>query len=140
MGFEKYLSFFYKTIFLSGKTLRRREVFALQQHFCLSFSKNYDGGILQKVKVIHGEDAEYTGRTLYKASESSGDYEYTYTFSGWSSPITNITSNLTVTAVFTKKTTTTGATAIREYLDQHGSGSYHDVTTSSTSNSISTLG
>lgn len=29
MGFEKYLSFFYKTIFLSGKTLRRREVFAL---------------------------------------------------------------------------------------------------------------
>ena len=113
--------------------------FELLNIYTVTF-KNYDGGILQKVKVIHGEDAEYTGRTPYKASESSGDYKYTYTFSGWSSPITNITSNLTVTAVFTKETATTGATAIREHLDQHGSGSYHNVTTSSSSNSNSTLG
>ena len=29
MGFGRYLSFFYRRIFLSGKTLRRRDVFAL---------------------------------------------------------------------------------------------------------------
>ena len=29
MGFGGYLSFFYRRIFLSGKTLRRRDVFAL---------------------------------------------------------------------------------------------------------------
>ena len=29
MGFGRYLSFFYGRIFLSGKTLRRRDVFAL---------------------------------------------------------------------------------------------------------------
>ncbi|MCB9498231.1 MAG: hypothetical protein H6688_02085 [Erysipelotrichaceae bacterium] len=102
--------------------------------------KNYDGTVLQTVKVVHGDDAVYTGSTPYRSSTTSGDYRTTYTFSGWSQSTKNVTSNLTVTAQFTTSTTVTGATAIRNHLDRYGSGSYHNVETNSGYDWNSTLG
>ena len=62
--------------------------------------KNYDGTILQVVRVRKGEDAKYTDLTPYKSGYSSGDYRYYYEFTGWSESIKNIRNNLEVTAQF----------------------------------------
>ena len=91
--------------------------------------KNYNGNVLQEVKVLQGDDAVYTGSTPYKPSSQFGDVITSYTFSGWSPSVTNIRSNLTTTAQFTTKTSYTGQTAIKRYLDANGSGSYHNVYT-----------
>lgn len=113
--------------------------FDLKNIYTVTF-KNYDGSILQTVDVIQGEDAIYTGSTPYKSSYTSGDYKYSYTFYGWSSSIENITNDLSVTAQFTSKTTVIGATAIRNHLDNYGTGSYKNVETSYQSGGTSTLG
>lgn len=102
--------------------------------------QNYNGSVLQTVKVIHGEDALYTGSTPYRSSTTSGDYIYTYTFTGWSSSTKNVTYNLTVTAQYSTTTKVTGATAIRNHLDRYGSGTYHSVETDSDYDWTSTLG
>lgn len=91
--------------------------------------KNYDGTILETKDVIQGDDAVYTGSTPYKPGSRSGDYIYTYTFSGWSSSLKNIQSDKVFTAQFRQSVEVTGATAIREHLDTYGSGSYNNVET-----------
>ncbi len=73
--------------------------FSLLNIYTVTF-KNYNGNVLQEAKVVHGDDAVYTGPTPTKPSTTSGDYTYTYTFSGWSSSIKNIQSDKTVTAQF----------------------------------------
>jgi len=91
--------------------------------------KNYDGSILATVKVESGEDAVYPGSTPYRPSSTSGDYRYTYSFSGWSASLNNITSNLTVTAKYTSSYTVTGKTAVIDHLQSYGSGEYNFVST-----------
>lgn len=103
--------------------------------------QNYDGTVLQIQKVVHGDDCHYTGDTPYRPSSTSGDYQYTYTFSGWSSSTENVTSDKTVTACFASKVKVTGKTAIVQHLDQYGDGGdYHNVMTSTYSTGFSTLG
>ena len=91
--------------------------------------KNYDGSELSTVKVIEGETAVYTGSTPYRSSSTSGDYITKYTFNGWSSSLSNITSNKSVTAQFSSSTQVTGKTEIKQYLNNYGSGEYHLVST-----------
>lgn len=59
--------------------------------------KNHDGTTLQTVEVNSGSTPSYTGSTPTKASTA----EYSYTFSGWSPSLGNITANTTYTAQFT---------------------------------------
>lgn len=113
--------------------------FDLLNFYTVTF-KNYDGSTLQAVKVLHGEDATYTGSTPYRPSTTSGDYKYTYTFSGWSQSTKNVTSDLSVIAQYSTSTKVTGATAIRNHLDEYGTGSYNNVETSYSSGGTSTLG
>lgn len=63
--------------------------------------KNYDGTILQTKDVVHGDSVKYTGSTPTRASSQSGNYKYTYTFSGWDRSLNNVTSSFTTTAKFT---------------------------------------
>ena len=91
--------------------------------------KNYDGTVLETKDVVQGDDAVYTGSTPYKPGSRSGDYIYSYIFSGWSSSLTNIQSDKVFTAQFRQNVEVTGATAIREHLDTYGSGSYNNVET-----------
>ena len=102
--------------------------------------ENYNGNVLQTQRVIHGEDASYTGSTPYRPSSTSGDYSYTYTFSGWSSSLKNITCDKTVTACFNSTVKVSGKTAIIEHLNENGSGSYHSVVTATYDSTFSTLG
>lgn len=102
--------------------------FKLLNLYTVTF-KNYNGSILQEVKVAEGDTAVYTGNTPYRSSTTSGDYITSYTFSGWDSSLENITSNKVITAQFSSHTTVTGQTAIKQHLDNYGSGSYHNVST-----------
>ena len=59
--------------------------------------KNYNGTVLQTVKVKRGTAPKYTGATPTRAA----DAQYTYTFKGWSPTVGVITTNTTYTAQFT---------------------------------------
>ena len=59
---------------------------------------NHDGTVLQNTKVAYGETPEYTGETPTKAATA----QYTYTFSGWSPEIAQVTGDVTYTATYTK--------------------------------------
>lgn len=96
--------------------------------------KNYDDNVLQTVKVVEGDTAVYTNGKPSKPDTSSGDYVTSYTFSGWSSSIENVHSDLTVTAQYTSTTKVTGQTAIKQHLNTYGTGTYHKVTTGPDSN------
>ncbi len=58
--------------------------------------QNWDGSLLQSVGVLKGETATYTGTTPTRAYDES----YHYSFKGWDQSLSNITSNLTVTAQY----------------------------------------
>lgn len=90
---------------------------------------NHDGTVLKTEKVPKGSDVEYYGTNPYKPSYQSGDYIYSYTFSGWSSSLNNITTDITVQAQFNSSVKVTGKTAIKQHLDSYGSGSYNEVDT-----------
>lgn len=102
--------------------------FELLNIYTVTF-KNYDGSVLQKQEVVHGEDAVYTGTTPHKPSTQSGDYTYSYSFSGWSSSLKNIQKDSIFTAQFKEDVKVTGATEIKQHLNTYGSGSYHNVET-----------
>ena len=59
---------------------------------------NYNNALLKEVSVKEGETAVYDGATPTRVEEDG----YIYTFDGWDQPITNITSNLTVKATYSK--------------------------------------
>ena len=102
--------------------------FQLVNQYKVTF-QNYNGSKLYEAKVAEGDTAIYNGPTPTKSSTQSGDYITTYTFSGWSPSITNVRSSFTTTAQFSSRTTATGKTAIINYLNSNGSGTYHNVST-----------
>ena len=59
---------------------------------------NHDGSVLYIDYVSSGGTAEYLGSTPYKEA----DGEYIYVFSGWNKALTNVTSNMVVSPLFTK--------------------------------------
>ena len=58
--------------------------------------KNYDGTTLDTQTVDHGSSVTYGGVTPTKPATA----QYTYSWSGWDKPLTNITGNTTITATF----------------------------------------
>lgn len=71
-------------------------VFTTTNYWLVEF-RNWDGTILQTSYVDNGGSVEYTGDTPTKPSSEDG---YMYTFTGWDTSLTNITSNMIVTAQF----------------------------------------
>ena len=58
--------------------------------------KNYNGTTLEIKQVNHGSSVTYTGATPTKPATA----QYTYTFTGWDKSLSNITSDLVLTAQF----------------------------------------
>ncbi|MBP3412709.1 MAG: phosphodiester glycosidase family protein [Oscillospiraceae bacterium] len=58
--------------------------------------QNWDGSLLQSVGVLKGETATYSGAAPTRAYDESCHYS----FKGWDQSLSNITSNLTVTAQY----------------------------------------
>ncbi len=68
---------------------------AIPQQYTVTF-KNYNGRILLTTNTPYGEIPVYAGETPAKPK----DKQYTYTFSGWSPELTEVTGPATYTAVF----------------------------------------
>ena len=58
--------------------------------------QNWDGTVLQTSYVDNGDSVEYTGETPTRPD----DEEVAYNFNGWDKGLTNVTSNMIITAVF----------------------------------------
>ncbi|MDO4620846.1 MAG: InlB B-repeat-containing protein [Lachnospiraceae bacterium] len=67
-----------------------------RKEYAVTF-KNEDGTVLETKKVPYGEKPVYTGETPVK----DGNAEYTYTFSGWTPELTEVTGEAEYTAVYT---------------------------------------
>ena len=105
-------------------------------HYYTVTFKNYDESILEQVSVKEGSNATYSGPTPTRAETS----EYSYTFTGWDQPLTNITSDCVRVAQYTetKKPTPTyylvsfknyDATLLYEtYVIEGGDATYEGAT------------
>ena len=60
---------------------------------------NYDDSVLYETDVLAGYEAVYVGVTPTKPE----DDDYTYTFKGWDKVLTNVASNLTAKAEYSRK-------------------------------------
>ncbi len=78
--------------------------------------KNYDGTVLGTASVKEGSAATYVGTPVRPA-----DVWYTYTFSGWSADLSNITEDITVVAQYTSTPTVAGTTGYLELKSSGGS-------------------
>jgi hypothetical protein len=74
--------------------------------------KDWNGAQLLKANVAYGTVPEYTGTT----PERRGNAHYSYTFTGWSPELTEVTGNATYTAVY--KTVVNMYTV--QFLDEDG--------------------
>ncbi|MBQ2944861.1 MAG: InlB B-repeat-containing protein, partial [Ruminococcus sp.] len=59
--------------------------------------KDYDGTVLSEQEVKDGESAKAPA-----SPERAADAQYTYTFTGWDKDFTNVTEDITVTAIYSK--------------------------------------
>lgn len=103
--------------------------------------KNYDGTILGTTKVPEGFTAEYKGPTPTRPSYTSGNYQYTYTFSGWDKTLTNVVSSFSTTATYSSTTKNikyeTALNNFRNYCTRLDSdGAYKGTIYSGTSSSM----
>ena len=64
--------------------------------------KNYDGSVIKTEEVEYGKTPSYTGTTPVKPSDS----QYSYTFSGWSPSVSQVTGDATYTAQFSQTAAT----------------------------------
>lgn len=78
--------------------------------------KNYDGTVIGTASVKEGFAATYVGTPTRPA-----DVYNTYTFSGWSADISNITEDITVVAQYTSTPTVAGTTGYLELKSSGGS-------------------
>ena len=104
--------------------------------------KNYDGNVLGTSKGPEGFTAQYNGSTPSKPSTTSGDYKYTYTFSGWDRSLENVRNNFETKAQY--KTSSYNyrypeiISELKDYLREHGGysdGTYSFVFSIDTSSS-----
>ncbi len=79
--------------------------------------KNYDGAILKTEKIDHGTVPYYTGATPDKVK----DAQYTYTFNGWDTIPTEVTSDIEFIAQFRKT-----VNKYTVYWDYDGDGKAED--------------
>ena len=131
-GWDKNLSIINEDVTYKAK-------FDLLNIYTVTF-KNYNNSILYTTDVYSGETATYKGSTPYRASTTSGDYIYNYTFTGWSNSLTNITSDLITTAQFRQNVVVYGESGIKNHLNTYGSGTYHIVSTKYRNEGTSSLG
>ena len=119
-----------KPVSLVSSPMRVTATYKLVNVYTVTFL-NYDGSTLMTTKVMEGETANYNGSTPYRPSTTSGDYRYDYTFSGWSGSLTNIYSDITVTAQFSTSYTYIGdpTSTVKQHLNNYGTGTYHSVST-----------
>ena len=87
-------------------------------HYLVTF-KNYDGTILDEVVVVEGGNATYGGQTPTRPATS----EFTYTFTGWDKPLTNITSDRICVAQYSN----TYIEYTVRFLDYEGQPLYEDI-------------
>lgn len=114
------------------------------EFYTVKFYDN-DKTYLASVKVKEGDTAVYPYGTPGSYSVTSGNYKYTYTFSGWSRSLYNVTSDMTVYAEYnctesyiggssssnsgSGSSSSSGKTEVINYLDVYGSGTYNLVET-----------
>ena len=64
--------------------------------------ENYDGTVLKvDQNVPYGEIPSYSGSTPVRATDYTSTQETSYTFSGWTTTVSQVTQDITYTAVFT---------------------------------------
>ncbi len=81
---------------VSGDVTYKATYKATVNKYTVTF-ENEDGTVLQSGKVAYGETPVYTGATPTKSSTA----QYSYTFSGWTTEIVEVTGDVTYTAKFT---------------------------------------
>ena len=74
-------------------------VFSIKKYYKVTF-KNWNGTILQISYVDEGWTAVYEGATPTRPNDEEG---YQYTFSGWDKLTTNVTEDMTITAIYLKE-------------------------------------
>lgn len=92
---------------------------------------NYDNTPIGTVTVKDGDDAVYP----FEIPEKSSDNQFDYTFSGWSGSVSDVHSDITVTALFTstvRKYKVTfldwNGSILKEYTVEYGSDVVYDGT------------
>ena len=83
--------------------------FQLLNVYTVQFN-NYDNTFLKTVDVLAGDTAVYNGLAPTRPSTTSGNYIYTYKFTGWDKSLENVQSSFTTTAVYSSSSTYYNAT------------------------------
>ena len=89
----------YQTLFGKDYYVILRPALAVKSKYIVTW-KNEDGSVIEETQVTYGEMPEYKGEIPRKET----DAQYTYTFSGWTPEITEVTGDAIYTATYTAKT------------------------------------